>query len=625
MLSANRLLAAAMLGFIATTASAAIAIDVNVSKDRSTSATTLATPVFATAAGGELLLAFVSADYASGTNTSVTSIAGAGLTWVRVVRTNAQSGTAEVWRAFAPSLLSGVTVTATLSQSVAASITVMSFSGVDQTGTGGSGAIGAIGSASLASGAPSATLVTTRNNSWVFGVGTDFDQATARTAGTDQTIVHQYLATIGDTYWVQRRNSATPLAGTSVAINDTAPANHRYNLSICEILPATAGGTTWNIAGTISPAAAGSGTAVTLSGLSLTVNADSSGNYSFTGVPNGTYTATPAKTGYTFSPVSRSVTVNGTDLSAVNFAAQVVASGWSVSGTISPASSGNGAVVTLGGTTQAIADSSGNFLFSGGAERHLHAGRNPNRLHLRAGKPVGNRQWRQCHRQELHRQRHGSGCHRTMGRAVRCRAGRGQHGVDAHRQGPDVFRLVRRVVGRTGVGSRHRRDHPRAESVLQPVLRRAVATCRRPDSRRRRLRHGEPRRRQRQHLRSGDPDVVGAAEHVLPPLVSHLDDAAGWPRPGDLGGAELPDLPRRRAGDLRSGHEPVHDRAEREARGSLLPVHVRAARRQGDRCRRQRGRRGNLARSISRPARGRRWTRTSRMATAPRCICPARS
>src|SRR4029077_14848815 len=144
---------------------AAIAVDVNVSTDRSTAAATLATPAFSTAAGNELLLAFVSADYLSGANTSVTSIAGAGLTWVRVVRTNAQSGTAEIWRAFAPSPLTGVTVTATLSQSVAASITVMSFTGADPSGANGAGAIGAIGSASAATGAPTASLVTTRNNS----------------------------------------------------------------------------------------------------------------------------------------------------------------------------------------------------------------------------------------------------------------------------------------------------------------------------------------------------------------------------------------------------------------------------------------------------------------------------
>jgi hypothetical protein len=42
---------------------------------------------------------------------------------------------------------------------------------------------------------------------------------------------------VGDTYWVQRQNSTTPVAGTVVTINDTAPTADRYNLSIVEILP----------------------------------------------------------------------------------------------------------------------------------------------------------------------------------------------------------------------------------------------------------------------------------------------------------------------------------------------------------------------------------------------------
>jgi hypothetical protein len=69
----------------------------------------------------------------------------------------------------------------------------------------------------------------------VFGLGVDFDNAVARTIGPNQTMVNQYLATVGDTYWTQRTTSAVPVAGTSVTINDTAPTADRYNLTICEI------------------------------------------------------------------------------------------------------------------------------------------------------------------------------------------------------------------------------------------------------------------------------------------------------------------------------------------------------------------------------------------------------
>jgi hypothetical protein len=144
-------------------------------------------------------------------------------------------GTSEVWRAFAPATLTNVTVKATLSQTVTSSITVMSFKGVDTTGSNGSGAVGNVASGSNPTGAPTAQLVTTRNNSLVLGVGNDWDNATNRTVGAGQTLVRQYLSPNGDTYWVQRTTSPVPLSGTTVTINDTAPTTDRYNLSIVEV------------------------------------------------------------------------------------------------------------------------------------------------------------------------------------------------------------------------------------------------------------------------------------------------------------------------------------------------------------------------------------------------------
>src|SRR5262249_11191471 len=150
--------------------------------------------------GNELLLAFVSA----GGTTIVNSVTGGGLTWALVGRTNAVQGTAEIWRTLAPASLSNVTVTAALSQSASAAMTVAGFTGVDPSGTTGSGAIGAVRSASNTTGAPTASLTTTRNGSWVWGVGTDTTASTARTAGSGQSLIHQLLATAtAATYWVQ--------------------------------------------------------------------------------------------------------------------------------------------------------------------------------------------------------------------------------------------------------------------------------------------------------------------------------------------------------------------------------------------------------------------------------------
>jgi hypothetical protein len=350
--------------FFATSSRAAIAIDARVSTDRTPASKTIVSPAFSTTASNELLLAFVATDYKSGANTTVTGVSGAGLTWVLVVRTNAESGTSEIWRAFAPSTLTGATVTATLSQSVLSSMTVLSFSGVNTNGTNGSGAIGATASADAKTGAPTASLVTTGNGSWVFGVGNDFDNAIARTPGTGQSLVHQDLTSTGDTYWVQMQNGVTPNSGTTVTINDTAPTTDRYNLSICEVLAATGSVPTFSLSGTVSPS--GAGVTITLTGAaSATTTTNSSGNFTFANLIAGSYTVTPSESGYTFSPSSQSVTISDANVTGIDFGATPPPT-WSISGSIAPASDGAGALITLGGAASATttANASGNYAFS---------------------------------------------------------------------------------------------------------------------------------------------------------------------------------------------------------------------------------------------------------------------
>jgi hypothetical protein len=126
-------------------------------------------------------------------------------------------------------------------------------------------------------------------------------------------------------------------------------------------------GQTFSISGTISPAAGGSGATVTLSGAaSASTTANSSGNYTFTALANGNYAVTPSRTGYTFSPATQAVAVNGANVTGLNFTATAVQS-YSISGTISPAAGGSGAMVTLSGAASAstTANSSGNYTFSG--------------------------------------------------------------------------------------------------------------------------------------------------------------------------------------------------------------------------------------------------------------------
>ena len=365
---AGLLLACALVLPAVPTAKAALALDVQKSTDRSTSSTSISTPSFATTSGNELLLAFIATDGNSSPIT-VTGVTGAGLTWALVRRTNGQLGTAEIWRSFAPGVLSNVTVAARLSQSVAASITVLSFTGASTSGSNGSGAIGNTAGASAPSGAPSASLVTSRANSWVFGVGNDWDRAVMRTPASNQTITHQYLATVGDTYWVQQQSSPTPLGGTQVFINDIGPTTDRYNLSVVEVLSAASAGGTYSISGAVTPASLASGATMTVSqgGTVLTATTvNSSGLYSVAGLASGTYTVTPSETGVLFTPTSLQAVINGTNAVNVNFTA-ATAQTWVISGTISPGSLGAGTMVSLSGTQSATtsADSSGVYSFSG--------------------------------------------------------------------------------------------------------------------------------------------------------------------------------------------------------------------------------------------------------------------
>ena len=128
-------------------------------------------------------------------------------------------------------------------------------------------------------------------------------------------------------------------------------------------------GATFSISGTITPTAGGAGATVTLSGAtSATTTADSSGNYTFTGLANGGYAVTPSRTGYTFNPSVQSATVNGANVTGLNFTATPqVGPTFSISGTISPALGGAGATVILNGAAGAttVTNSAGNYTFTG--------------------------------------------------------------------------------------------------------------------------------------------------------------------------------------------------------------------------------------------------------------------
>ena len=94
-------------------------------------------------------------------------------------------------------------------------------------------------------GAPKASLIATKAGSLIYGVGIDCYNATARTVGANQLIVHQWVRFdpddgFSDTYWVQARTAPAVAAGATLQLNDTAPTTNPWNLAVIEIIPRTA-------------------------------------------------------------------------------------------------------------------------------------------------------------------------------------------------------------------------------------------------------------------------------------------------------------------------------------------------------------------------------------------------
>jgi inhibitor of cysteine peptidase len=105
---------------------------------------------------------------------------------------------------------------------------------------------------------------------------------------------------------------------------------------------------------------------VVLSGTtSVVTQTDSQGNYSFSNIVPGTYTVTPSKQGYGFSPPSQLLSVTDSDLTGIDFTA---VAGYSISGKVTSNGSGlSGVTMTLSGDASKITqtNSAGTYVFTG--------------------------------------------------------------------------------------------------------------------------------------------------------------------------------------------------------------------------------------------------------------------
>lgn len=227
----DALLPAALGGLIGTFAMTGLAssayADPVVDGEGFSQASNSTTTGISTTEPGELIVAFVAGGGPSGGG-QTSRVSGAGLNWSLARREQGQAGDAEVWQARASGVLDGA-VTASLKHSgFSETLAVVAFRNAS--------GVGAVAGFNSKRGAPRGTLKTTQPGSWVWAVGNDPLASVAREVGPNQTLVHEAFDSARNTYWVQSTTSTTPEAGTNVEINDVAPTQDPYNLTLVEVL-----------------------------------------------------------------------------------------------------------------------------------------------------------------------------------------------------------------------------------------------------------------------------------------------------------------------------------------------------------------------------------------------------
>lgn len=182
---------------------------------------------------------------------SVTSISNTGtaLTWRFLQRANRHSvadgigGSSEVWWAYNDAAQTGITVTANFAFSSAEAhspsgmLQILVFTGAapDQS----TAATASVSQAPAVS-APSGSVMTTGDGSWVWGAILNWSTATTGSPGVAPIYSSESNAPDLAAYWIQQRTAPTPV-WTSSTIDDTSP-TVCYNMVVWEVLAGAPGG-----------------------------------------------------------------------------------------------------------------------------------------------------------------------------------------------------------------------------------------------------------------------------------------------------------------------------------------------------------------------------------------------
>lgn len=191
-----------------------------------------------------------------------TSITGNGLTWVKVNEKDDTQGaiTISLWRALGASPSAGAITVNFSVVPISMSIQLISFSGVDTTGTNGSGAVtGFIAvdtGASDTNAASPGALTTTRNNSLVFGAGVGRGATWTKAADFTNILVNQTASSAGNIVRSNTEYKQVATSGSSATASWSLSSANDWIALAVEILSPS--GTAYNqtISGTVTSSGA---------------------------------------------------------------------------------------------------------------------------------------------------------------------------------------------------------------------------------------------------------------------------------------------------------------------------------------------------------------------------------
>jgi len=214
---------------------------------------------------------------------------------------------------------------------------------------------------------PPATIIAgkaTLNGTGLAGVTMTIAGATSSTISTDASGNYATGAVANGSYTITPAVAGYTFSPASRVITVASG-----SVSVPEFT-ATAIATSFGVSGRVTAGGTGlPGVTVTIAGAGNgSTTTDAGGNYSFSGVQNGSCTITASLAGYSFAPFNRAVTVNNGDATGQDFSASAVASSFTVSGRVTlngtPLA---GVTVTIAGAGpgSTTTDASGNYSFTG--------------------------------------------------------------------------------------------------------------------------------------------------------------------------------------------------------------------------------------------------------------------